>query len=282
MNENLNQNNYHAASINFRFVRDLPLAQAEYQANLELPRHSHRHSGFCLIIKGGYTESYGNAVLELKPSYVKFQPAGEMHSDVYGKESVHCFIVELEPQWLKRMSAESFVGSDPYVYAGDTVSWLMMKLRREFAAHDSEAAIAIEGIVLDLIAQTSRRRKKVLGKQPIPNWLKQAKDFIADEFSQPLTLSIIAGAVNVHPVYLANSFRRHYGCTIGEYVRQRRVKFACDRISNSRDPLAEVALAAGFANQSHFARAFKQVTGMTPGEYRRTFQGNYNQPMPSN
>jgi AraC family transcriptional regulator len=112
--------------------------------------------------------------------------------------------------------------------------------------------------------------------------LKQAKDFIADEFSQPLTLSIIAGAVNVHPVYLANSFRRHYGCTIGEYVRQRRVKFACDRISNSRDPLAEVALAAGFANQSHFARAFKQVTGMTPGEYRRTFQGNYNQPMPSN
>jgi AraC family transcriptional regulator len=268
MNQNLNHNNYHAASINFRTVRDLPLAEAEYAANLELPKHSHRHAGFCLILKGGYTESYGKTVLELKPSCVKFQPAGESHTDVYGKENVHCFFVELEPEWLKRMGAEALVGSSPFVYSGSSVAWLMMKLRGEFRAMDDEAPLAIEGIALDLIAETSRNRKRVAVDQQLM-WLRQAREFINDEFAQPLTLSAIAESVKVHPVYLANSFRRRYGCSVGEYLRQRRIEFACHRISDSKDSLAEVALAAGFSNQSHFSRTFKRVTGMTPAQFRK-------------
>jgi len=267
MNQNSNQNNYHAASINFRVVRDLPLAEAEYAANVELPKHSHRHAGFSLILKGGYTESYGKTVLELKPSRVKFQPAGELHTDVYGKENVHCFFVELEPEWLRRMGAEALVGSNPCVYAGSSVAWLMMKLRREFRAMDDEAPLAIEGIALDLIAETSRNRKRESVDRQL-TWLRQAREFINEEFTQPLTLSAIAESVKVHPVYLANSFRRRYGCSVGEYLRQRRIEFACHRISDSKDSLAEVALAAGFSNQSHFSRTFKQLTGMTPAQYR--------------
>lgn len=271
MNYHKYHNNYHAASINFRIVRDLPLAEAEYRANVELPKHSHRHAGFCLILKGGYTESYGKTVLELKPSRVKFQPAGELHTDVYGKENVHCFFVELEPQWLQRMGAEALVGSNPCVYAGSSVSWLMMKLRREFRAMDDEAPLAIEGIALDLIAETSRNRNKVSVDQRLP-WLQLARDFIKDEFAQPLTLSAIADSVKVHPVYLANSFRRRYGCSVGEYLRKCRIEFACHRISDSKHSLAEVALAAGFSNQSHFSRTFKRVTGLTPASYRATLR----------
>jgi AraC family transcriptional regulator len=267
MNYNLNLNNYHAASINFRVVRDLPMAEAEYTANVELSRHSHHHAGFSLILKGGYTESYGQTVLELKPSRVKFQPAGESHTNVYGKENVHCFFVELEPEWLRRMGAEALVGSTPCVYAGSSVAWLMMKLRREFRAMDDEAPVAIAGIALDLIAETSRQRKQLSPDRQL-TWLRLARDLINDEFAQPLTLSAIAETVSVHPVYLANSFRRRYGCSVGEYLRKRRIDFACHRLSHSKDSLAEVALAAGFSNQSHFSRIFKQLTGMTPAQYR--------------
>jgi AraC family transcriptional regulator len=267
----MNHNQYHAASMNMRLVRDLPLAEAEFAANVELSKHSHRNSGFCLILDGEYKESYGRTVLELKPSRVKFQPAGELHSDVYGGQRVHCFIVELEPEWLLRMNASAFVGSDPMVHRESEVVWTMLKLRKEFRSMDEEAPLAIESLVLDLIAQTSRKRKTMLQDNQL-SWLHEARDFINDEFSQPLTLSKVAKSVSVHPVHLANSFRRRYGCTVGEYVRSRRIEFACHRISTSKDSLADVALAAGFSNQSHFSRTFKRVTGSTPASYRATLR----------
>lgn len=261
-------NQYHAASMNMRVVRDLPLAEAEFAANVELSKHSHRNPGFCLILNGEYKESYGRTVLELKPSRVKFQPAGESHTDVYGGQRVHCFIVELEPQWLARMNASAFVGSDPMAHCENDVAWTMLKLRKEFRLMNEASPLVIESLVLDLIAQTFRKRKN-FSQDSQPNWLRQAREFIDDQLSQPLTLSAIAKSVSVHPVYLANSFRRSYGCTVGDYLRQRRIEFACSQILTSKVSLAEVALDAGFANQSHFSRTFKQVTGMTPGEYRK-------------
>jgi AraC family transcriptional regulator len=76
----------------------------------------------------------------------------------------------------------------------------------------------------------------------------------------------------VHPVYLACAFRRHYRSTVGEYVRRLRVEFACRELSATRAPLAQVALAAGFADQSQFSRTFKRVVGLTPTEYRKMFR----------
>lgn len=258
---------YHGRFISSRVVKDLPLAEAVYAPNLELPRHSHLHAGFCLILRGSYTESYGRTSLECRPSSVKFQPAGETHTDAYGNERVHCFIVELKAEWLKRTGAHALVGGGPAVFAAGSVAWLMMRLRREFHAEDDEAPLVIEGLLLQLLAETSRGRKAVAGGEN-SRWLLRAKEFLDDSFLRPLTLSAVAAAAGVHPAYLANSFRLHYRCSVGEYLRLRRVEFACHKISTSKDSLADIALAAGFSNQSHFSRIFKRTTGMTPAQYR--------------
>ena len=259
--------NYHGEFINSRVVKGLLLAEALYASKLELPKHSHRHGGFCLILQGGYTESYGKTLLECSPASVKFQPAGEEHSDVYGSEMVRCFIIELQSEWLTRMGASALVGNNPLVHKSSSSAWLMMRLRAEFHSKDDESPLLTEGLVLELIAETSRSRRRLSEGKP-PLWLRQAKELIHGQFSDPLTLSLIARLVGVHPVYLASSFRRYYRQSIGEYLRHRRVEFACHKISTSNDSLAEIALAAGFANQSHFTRTFKRMTGMSPAKYR--------------
>jgi AraC family transcriptional regulator len=261
--------NYHGEFINSRVVKGLLLAEAVYASKLELPRHSHQHGGFCLILQGGYTESYGQTLLECEPSSVKFQPAGEEHSDVYGNQSVRCFIIELQSEWLTRMGAGLLVGNNPLVYKNSSVAWLMMRLRAASQSAEDESPLLIEGLVLELIAETSRNRKRPPTGQP-PLWLQQAREFIHEQFSDPLTLSIIAKVVGVHPVYLASSFRRYYRQSIGEYLRHRRVEFACHKIHMSDDSLVEIALAAGFANQSHFTQTFKRMTGLSPAKYRET------------
>lgn len=267
MQDNQTYCSYHGKFINSRLVKGLTLAEAMYAPNLKLPGHSHRHAGFCLILQGSYNESYGRTLLECKPSYVKFQPAGEIHSDLYGNENVHSFIIELEHTWLTHMGVNSLVGNNPVVFHSSSIGWLMMKLRKEFHSMDAEAPFVIEGLVLELIAETSRNRAKI-SKDNHPRWLRQAKEYLDEQFSEPLTLSVIAELVGVHPVYLANSFKQHFQYSIGEYLRRRRVEFACHKIATSKDSLVDIALEAGFANQSHFSRIFKQSTGISPARYR--------------
>ncbi len=267
MKKNSNPGSYHGEFINKRFVKGLSLMEVLYSPNLELPYHSHRLAGFCLVLQGGYNESYGKTVLECNPSSVKFHPAGEAHSDFYGNKTVRNFIVEIEPAWLIRMGANYLVGNDPAVFRNNSMAWLMARLRKEFHSTDAESPLVIEGVVLELVAEPSRNRTRAAaGKEP--SWLRQAKEFIDEQYFEPLTLSVVAESVGVHPVYLANSFRRHYRCSVGEYLRLRRVEIASHKISTSKDSIVDNALAAGFSNQSHFSRIFKQVTGMSPAKYR--------------
>src|SRR5438309_377932 len=80
--------------------------------------------------------------------------------------------------------------------------------------------------------------------------------------------STVSEAVGVHAVHLAREFRKHYGCTAGDYVRQLRIEYAFREIGRSGSSLAEIASAAGFSDQSHFSKVFRRFTGMTPANYR--------------
>ena len=121
--------------------------------------------------------------------------------------------------------------------------------------------------MLEMCAEVAR--SSVKSSRPVrPRWLTRAKELLSENFSEHMTLSDIAAAVGVHPVYLAGVFRQHYHCSIGEYVRRLRVEFASRQLSQTSAPIIEIALAAGFAHQSHFSRTFKRLTGLTPARYR--------------
>jgi AraC family transcriptional regulator len=75
--------------------------------------------------------------------------------------------------------------------------------------------------------------------------------------------------VDVHPAHLARAFRQHFRVPLGSYVRRLRLDWAASRLADSAESLANVAVAAGFADQSHLTRAFKRHTGHTPGAYRQ-------------
>jgi AraC family transcriptional regulator len=73
-------------------------------------------------------------------------------------------------------------------------------------------------------------------------------------------------------VHLSRIFRQRFGCNIGEYARNWRVEAASRQLATSTSPIAEVAAAAGFADQSHLCRTFKTVSGLTPKEFRAIFR----------
>jgi AraC family transcriptional regulator len=105
--------------------------------------------------------------------------------------------------------------------------------------------------------------------QRLPIWLGNADETIRAHFTEPLALAEIAKRVKVHPVHLAREYRRYFNCTIGEQIRRLRVEYACEQLTTTDLSLADIALASGFSDQSHFSVRFKQQIGTAPSHYRQ-------------
>jgi AraC family transcriptional regulator len=95
------------------------------------------------------------------------------------------------------------------------------------------------------------------------------RDVVHSYYHERLTLEQLASIAAVHPVHLAQSFRLAYSCSIGEYIRKLRVTRAARQLAHTDQPLAEIAIACGFYDQSHFHRVFKKHVKMTPAQYRK-------------
>jgi AraC family transcriptional regulator len=150
---------------------------------------------------------------------------------------------------------------------GGQLALLCKQVYSEFRQMDDVAPLAIEGLVLEMLAEVARQRKHEEDGH-VPRWLERAKEYIHEQFSEGLTLDDISEAVGVHPVHLSRVFRKHYRCTVGEYIRMLRVEYASRQILTSKATLLEIATNAGFSDQSHFSRVFKRHMGMTPTEYQ--------------
>lgn len=251
-------------------VSDFILTEATYKARSRLARHAHERSYFCFVLHGTYTERYGRREIFCKPSSVTFRASDETHEALLHDTDSRVFVIEISPRWIETLRADSLsLKSDHDFYEGATPR-LCASLNREFHRTDTAARLAIEGLAIELLAEASRQRSTSV--RTVPAWLKQAREMIVEQFPEALQLAQIAGAVGVHPVYLATAFREKFGITIGEFVRKLRIEHACAELVKGDLPLATIALQAGFVDQSHFSKVFKLYIGTTPARYRRQFR----------
>lgn len=97
--------------------------------------------------------------------------------------------------------------------------------------------------------------------------LERAAMFIAENYHRSLKLNEISLVTGLSPSSLIRAFKKQFGMTPHAYLNNRRVQFARAELRQGR-PIADVALAAGFADQAHLQRAFKHLLAATPGHYR--------------
>ena len=99
--------------------------------------------------------------------------------------------------------------------------------------------------------------------------LKQVLSFIEDQLAEDLSLEKIATIAGVSVSHLQTLFRISMGVTVHQYVIQRRVERAKVMLMQDELSMAEIALAAGFAHQSHMARHMRRMLGMPPQVFKR-------------
>jgi len=122
-----------------------------------------------------------------------------------------------------------------------------------------QAKKILEYYLDDIFAFTN---KKHLGM------VKRAREFILDNYSQPIKVEDISAALYISSSHLSRLFRQELNCTVLEYLTRVRIVKAIELLKRNENSVQDVSKMVGFKYSSYFVRVFKQHTGITPLAYR--------------
>ena len=249
-----------------REVTGFSLAIASADPARPVARHTHEDAHFILLLDGHYVSSArGAGHLHADPALI-YNPPGTTHQDTFP---------ECRGRFLGISVAHARFAEAAQVVTPSDIAVRLWRSDALAVAQRIAAAIVhgasdfgVEAACLELVGAFSVDRA---ARRP-PGWLARARDVLHDRACEPLAMTAVARDAGVHVVHLARTFRRFFGCTPAEYQRRCRVERAAHLVRASDAPLAAIAAACGFVDQSHFTRAFAHTFATSPGAYRRRYQ----------
>jgi AraC family transcriptional regulator len=216
---------------------------------------------------------------------IDIQPAG--HSDTWQEFQPGASLIIHVPRRLLRFAAED-MGLDPdaaqldfvYQLRDPRLEHIAWALDSDREARQPNGSLFTESLGLALAVHLLSHYRPGMSRvvsPPLPQpsglsaaRLKRLCAYIEEHLDQPLSIAQLAGIAAISSSHLKLQFKRATGMPVHEYVIRRRVERARALLSRSDLPIGVVALEAGFAHQSHLARAMRRVLGVTPGTIRKS------------
>jgi len=247
------------------------IVEATYKGGLLVSPHAHDSTLVSLVLRGDATEEYRGRTRELVAQSLLYTPAFETHGHRFVNAS-RWLNIQFTEAWLTRLLAgQSRLSQTPQLLRNHSAVAWASRVGLELQESDAVSRLAIEGALVLLVAELSRIKQA--GERVRPRWLSSVENAIEASTASPPSVEELAALAGVHPSHLLRCFRRFHGATVSNYIRQRRIARARTEVATSNRPLSTIALDAGFSDQSHFTRVFKQVYGETPGQYARAVRG---------
>ena len=99
----------------------------------------------------------------------------------------------------------------------------------------------------------------------------EVKDYIFRHFHDTIQITDIAKHLKVNPDYLSHLFKKQENITIKRYILKEKIRRSRNLLQYSDYSIQEISFYLGFSSQSHFCKVFQEMTGETPGRYRKQF-----------
>ncbi|MBD2516613.1 helix-turn-helix transcriptional regulator [Nostoc sp. FACHB-973] len=221
-------------------------------------------------------KDYASGCIEVVPTDLPY--GVRSISTVQAIEWIHCY---LEPTFLAQIAHESV---NP-----DRVELLLTRKKVDLLIHQIglalKSSLEVDGagsrfyadsmataLSAHLLRHYSTRNHQFreyedgLSKQK----LRQAIEYIQAHLGENLSLGAIANELGISQYYFCHLFKRSTGMSPHQYLIHQRVEQAKHLLRHPGRTVTSVALDCGFANQSHFAKCFRQYTGMNPKEFRKS------------
>ena len=144
------------------------------------------------------------------------------------------------------------------------IAFQFLQFYRAFARQNPSAAITPQQL-----NKLVRNYRYIKDNGNWPYWLHLVHEKLSLEWNETLTLQQLSIVSKVNPVTISKAFPSYFSCTLGEYMRKLKIKNALRILQSSSESLTRIAYQCGFADQSHFTRTFKDITGLLPKQYKK-------------
>lgn len=237
---------------------------SHYAAGRVMGDHADGASKISVVLAGHVREAVGRQEETATQGSVAIKPGDVVHRNQFGPAGATMISLDLPPDLLA-LSEHGSLARWRWCHGGPLTAmairlWLASRSNAQTCLAESDAGI-------EFVAQLD-----ALGQGPEPThrpaWLRRVHERLQDAPFDAARLSLLAREVGVHPVYLARTFRRHHRCSVRDYVHALRHTRAVQRMATSSQSLAEVALACGYADQSHMSRDCRRHLGLSPRQCR--------------
>ncbi|MCQ5034367.1 AraC family transcriptional regulator [Coprococcus sp. DFI.6.81] len=156
----------------------------------------------------------------------------------------------------------------------------LLKQVKDYRGEGIAASLFYEGKVAEAVALTIEWNKRNLERREVERRLS-AKDieglktitlFLNDHYAQDITIEELTKIACMGATKLQSTFKQYNGCTITEYIQQRRMGQAEYLLAHTDFNIGQVAKTVGYSKASRFAELFRKSTGLLPGEFRKISQ----------
>jgi AraC family transcriptional regulator len=224
--------------------------------------HCHENPHISFVLKGGNIEKRKNTEIERLPGKVTFYQSGEAHQNIYKIAGSSHINIEIAPSYLKNNLLD-VVKIHELCRSNPDIKFLILKIYKELLIDDDFSGSSIKLLMLELFSGDKQLTT------PRPVWINTLEQVLNDRWNELLSLQDLSVVVGVHPVTISKHFSRYFNCTLGEYMRKLRINKAISLVKSSGTSLTDISYECGFADQSHFIRTFKHMTGFLPRQYQR-------------
>ncbi|MFZ5674105.1 MAG: AraC family transcriptional regulator [Pseudomonadota bacterium] len=244
------------------------VAAVEAHTRHVFPRHTHDQFGIGVIHQGAQKSASGRGPVEAGPGDAITVNPGEVHDGVpIGDLGRSWRMLYFDPDVIAGVVADMSEGGTRLFEFQDPVirdARIADRFRALYAAMtEGEAGtVAREEMIFILLAALRPRHAGAAA----PGAIARAREMIEADPSLPVTLDDLARECGLGKFQLLRGFCKATGLTPHAFLMQRRIGLA-RRLIAGRLPLAEAAVAAGFADQSHMTRLFVRTYGLTPRSY---------------
>lgn len=245
----------------------------QYDYTIETtPWHYHENPYFMFVLHGDMIDCNKRVKSLLPTGSLMFNNWQEEHFGVRHSATAGGFHLEFEKSWFKKIGVELDVFEGSQLIENPQIHLPFAKLYHEFLMADQYSEVSIEILLLqicDVLGTAKEIRQK-----GVPKWIDQLKELLQFDTSN-LTLQYLSEQLGIHPVHISRTASKYLSVSLGEYIRQIKLKRAIPLLLDSDHLLTEIAYEAGFSDQSHFNRTFKDYLGLSPGRYRKNLRKKY-------
>src|SRR5579885_220772 len=230
-----------------------------------------------LVLSGAFVYRGKHAAVLMSKGAFLLGNAGQSYecSHQHG-EGDRCLSFQCAPEFFADVARDAgaggaFLGCDrvpPLRQTSPAVARAIAAI--ETADSFEEIALEVAGSVIEASAEiTNERRMTARESAKIVDALR----YLDANGQASCPLARLSQAAGLSPYYFLRTFKSVTGITPHQWLMRARLREAARRLAESREPITELALEAGFDDLSNFIRSFRAEFGMSPGNYRAIAQG---------